>query len=187
MCVEYPDGFSELFVHRLNSLLNSYTFGWFSYIVINDDEVSKLMACKGSLIIDGSFKLELADTIKIARQEPIKSSNEFMFLVLRAAIIGFYEAFKSDSYRYQCVKNEGWFLLLASLRHSVSHGIEGEWREIKTINGHPSFIFLRSTDGAEFVFSKKMIGQSINLEMATYIDIFQQAILLSKSKCGLPN
>ncbi len=182
----YPTGFSGLFVERLNSILNAYTYAWFSYIAIKDDEVSKVIAGKGSLLIDGSFKLELADVIKIAREDPAKSSIDFMFFVLRAAIISFYEAFKGDADRYQCVMSESWFLLLASLRQSVSHGIEGEWRSIKTVNGDSSFIYMRVNDGVELVFSKNMIGQPINLEMATYIDIFQQAISFSKSKCSMP-
>jgi len=95
-------------------------------------------------------------------------------------IVGFYEAFKGDEIRYGVVKNEPWFLLLASLRHSLSHGIEGGWRRLYTNNDGKALTFIRTCDGKELVLQKSLCGQPINLEMATYADIFRQAVDFAK-------
>ncbi len=176
----FSPGYSEVFVQRLNTLLNSFTYSWFSYVVIMDDELINAMANKGDLFIDDHFKLELVDVLRVALEDRDRTSREFVFFALRAAIVGFYEAFKGDEVRYVASKNEPWFLLLASLRHSLSHGIEGEWRRLYTNNDGQALTFVRACDGKEFVLPKSLCGQPINLEMATYVDTFRQAIDFAK-------
>ena len=176
----FSPGYSEIFVQRLNTLLNSFTYAWFSYVVIIDDELTNSMANKGFLLIDGHFKLELVDVLRVALEDRDRTSREFVFFALRAAIVGFYEAFKGDEIRYGAVKNEPWFLLLASLRHSLSHGIEGEWRRFYTNNDGKALTFIRACDSKELVLQKSLCGQPINLEMATYVDIFRQAVNFAK-------
>jgi hypothetical protein len=102
----FSPGYSEIFVQRLNTLLNSFTYAWFSYAVIMDDELTNSMANKGFLLIDDHFKLELVDVLRVALEDRDRTSREFVFFALRAAIVGFYEAFKGDEIRYGAVKNE---------------------------------------------------------------------------------
>ena len=53
------NGYSEFFVQRLNTLLNSFTYAWIRYVVSMDDELTKAMANKGDLFIEDHFKLVL--------------------------------------------------------------------------------------------------------------------------------
>jgi len=42
--MSFSPGYSQFFAQRLNTLLNSFTYAWFSYVVIMDDELTNAMA-----------------------------------------------------------------------------------------------------------------------------------------------
>jgi hypothetical protein len=181
--MEYPPGYSELFVQRLNEINNNLNYAWLAFVAIRDEEVGALISRRPPIIVDDILGIPCNEHLAYARSEP-NTADRFIWFVLRGALITLYEAFKEDNARFKGVENQDWFLLLASLRHSLSHGIEGKWRRIFCNDGD-RLRFTRRCDGKEFVLSKNLIGQGIDFStfgsLPTAMDLFPTAIEFAKN------
>lgn len=180
----YPPGYSSIFVERLNEINNNFTYGWLAHLVMSDDAVASVCAGRGAVHIDGVISFRYSDILTDAKGRPA-AADRFMWFVVRGALITLYEAFKGDRERYDGVKDEPWFRLVASLRHSLSHGIEGVWHRI-FLDGNGELRYKRPFDSKEFVLNASMVGQDILAErfggMATAAQLFVQAIAFAKAR-----
>lgn len=182
--MEYPSGYSDLFVGRLNEINNNLSYAWLAFVAMRDDEVAAVISRRPPVVIDNVFAAPCGEFLQHARADA-GASDRFMWFVVRGALITLYEAFKDDEKRFNAVENQDWFLLLASLRHSLSHGIEGSWRRI-FFNDGDRLRFTRRCDGKEYVLNKDLIGKGIDFStfgsMPTAIDLFPTAIEFAKQQ-----
>lgn len=176
--MKYPPGYSELFVQRLNEINNNLGYAILSYVLIKDAEIGALVASRGPVSIDEIIALDTKAMLNYAAKDAT-TADRFMWFVTRGAVTVLYEAFKGDRIRYDAVEHESWFRLLASLRHSLSHGIEGEWRRL-FCDANNEIRYRRLIDGREFVLTPALVGKGIDAKifggLPTIYELFPRAI-----------
>ncbi len=93
-----------------------------------------------------------------------------------------YESFKNDNKRYEEVKKEAWFVMLANLRHNITaHGIDMMWGEIKNYEIE-KISYKRMFDEKEITIDTSLNGKGFEfdhigglitlLDMGEYIENF---------------
>jgi hypothetical protein len=184
--MEYPEGFSELFVQRINTIQNNFSYCWFVYVAILDPSIINQFEKVNTLTIDDTYELSFLELISEVMKDPQKNANEFMHFHLRGIFIILYEAFKNDQIRYKAVSHENWFEFLWLLRNSMAHGIEADWGEIYPNRGD-SFVYKRLSDGQEFILHKSLKGSPVDFKQfggyVSCIDLLKQAKNFATEQC----
>lgn len=151
------NGFTKEFLSQIINLKNSYLLSIATIDMISHNDILSIL--EKDSFKTGNFNFEfkqISEMIRSSRQNNNKDFNilvwEFMMFTTRPLLTSLYEGFKNDIIRYEKVKNCDWFVFLANLRHSLSHGIDALWH----INdfGKSEITYTRKIDKNKIVIEK---------------------------------